>query len=174
VADGSGTPIVVLDTPVVVKWFLHEREAYRSEALALRDAHVDGRVGLAVPALLLCEVANVLRYTPDWDAARVQRAIRSLGAMQLDIVAVSFRSLERAVALAYDCHEAVCDTTFVALAESLGAEFITADERLRQRLSSSPLPIRWNRRPRSRYWLVRPERPLTDRPPHHAPSSDTH
>lgn len=94
VADNSGKPIAVLDTSVVVKWFLHEGEAHRSEASALRDAIGDGRVGLAVPALLLYEVANVLRYKPDWDADRVQRAIRSLVTMQLDIEPVSFQCLE--------------------------------------------------------------------------------
>ena len=58
--------------------------------------------------------------------------------MQLHIAPVSFDCLARAVVLAYDYREAVYDAAFIAPAESLGAQFITADEELVRRLSSLP------------------------------------
>jgi predicted nucleic acid-binding protein len=52
--------MVVVDTSVVVKWFVPELDSDR--ALALRAAHVAGRIPLATADLCLVELANALRF----------------------------------------------------------------------------------------------------------------
>jgi len=132
------TGVIVPDTSVVLKWYLHEQEPEREQALALLRAYLVGQVRLQVPDLLLYEVANVLRYKPGWDATRVNQAIESLFALGLEVAPVSLTLIQRAVALACGHDVAVYDAAFVALAEENDADFITADERLVRRMQSLP------------------------------------
>lgn len=131
-------PTVVPDTSVVLKWFLYEQEPGRERALALRRAYLEGHARLLVPDLLFYEVANVLRYKPDWDARRAAQAVEGLFALQMEVVPVSASLLRQAIALACERDVTVYDAAFVTLAASTGADFITADEQLVRRLESLP------------------------------------
>ena len=132
--DRPLTEVVVPDTSVVLKWYLHEQELHRPLSLALLRAYLEGQVRLLVPDLLFYEVANVLRYKPGWDATLVAQAIGSLFSLGLTVVPVSAPLLRSALVLAYGHDVAVYDAAFVALAEENGADFVTADERLAKEL----------------------------------------
>jgi len=128
---------VVLDTSVVIKWF-RQGEVLASQALALRDAYLDGRIGVSVPSLLAYELANVLRYKNDLTTHQVQKAVQSLFDMGLEWVLPSGTAMRRAVEIARVYETTVYDAAFAALAESLDATFVTADERLVRRLEALP------------------------------------
>jgi predicted nucleic acid-binding protein len=128
----------VPDTSVVCKWYLHEQEPGREQALALRRAHLERRVILIAPDLLPYEVVNVLRYKPGWDAVAIAQAVDSLFAFGMDIVPVSPALLKLAVTLACDHDVAVYDACFVALARECAGDFLTADERLLRQLAALP------------------------------------
>ena len=128
-------PAAVPDTSVVLKWFLHEQEPLRQQALALRQAYLQGTLQLVIPDLLPHEFGNVLRYKPGWDSARVELAVRSLYALKLEVAPVNPELLARAVALAFACDITVYDAAFVALAAERGTVFISADEKLVRRLA---------------------------------------
>jgi len=53
-------PVLILDTSVVLKWFLEKDEADVAQARQLRQAHLSGRCLLRAPDLLLIEIANAL------------------------------------------------------------------------------------------------------------------
>lgn len=126
---------IVLDTSVVIKWF-RQGEVLAQQALALRGAYLDGQIEITVPSLLAYELANVLRYKADLTTEQVQAAVESLFDMDLTWILPSDAVMSRAVGLARTHKTTVYDATFAALAESLGATFITSDERLVQRLRS--------------------------------------
>jgi predicted nucleic acid-binding protein len=134
--DGS----VVLDTSVVVKWF-RQGEILAAPALKLRAAYLDGQIAIFVPALLAYELANVLRYKVDLTTGQVQDAVRSLFDMGLEWVLPTSAAMRRASEIAYACETTVYDAAFVALAESLSATYITADERLARRLEAYPFVL---------------------------------
>jgi predicted nucleic acid-binding protein len=131
--DGS----VVLDTSVMIKWF-RQGEVLADQALALRNAYLNGQVLVAVPSLVAYELANVLRYKKGLTTDQVQEAVQSLFDMGLEWALPSAELMRRAVELARAYEATVYDSAFVALAESLNATFITADERLTQRLQALP------------------------------------
>ena len=58
--------------------------------------------------------------------------------MGLALIPPSSAVMRRAVAIARTCDATVYDAAFAALAESLNAAFITADERLVRRLEALP------------------------------------
>jgi predicted nucleic acid-binding protein len=127
----------VLDTSVVVKWF-RQGEVLAREALALRNAYLDGEIAVSAPSLLVYELANVLRYKEDLTADRVQEAVQSLFDMGLELVPPLSTVTRRAVEIACACETTVYDAAFAALAESLNVTFITADERLTRKLETLP------------------------------------
>jgi predicted nucleic acid-binding protein len=131
--DGSA----VLDTSVVIKWYRQE-EVLAGQALALRGAYLAGQMAIAAPSLLVYELANVLRYKRDLTAGQVQQAVQSLFDMGLELLPPLEAVTRRAVELAWAYDTTVYDATFAALAESLGAVFVTADERLARRLQALP------------------------------------
>ena len=129
--------IAVLDTSVLLKWF-RQGEVLADRALVLRDAYLEDRISVAVPSLVAYEVTNVLRYKNDMTTDQVQEAVESLFDMDLAWMAPNSGVLRRAVEIARACDTTVYDAAFAALAESLDASFITADETLARRLEAFP------------------------------------
>lgn len=123
----------LLDSSVILKWFRRE-ETWREVALQLRQAYLDGHMLIYVPNLLIYEIANVLRYKPDLTQQQVQEALVSLYDMQMRIVEISQELIKEAIHFAYFHDITVYDATFVAMAEYLKVLFITADEKLIQKL----------------------------------------
>jgi predicted nucleic acid-binding protein len=128
---------LVPDTSVVIKWF-RQGEILAERALALRAAYLAGHVQVSVPSLLAYELTNVLRYKDDLTTAQVEEAIQSLFDMGLEWVPPSAAVMRRAAVIARTSDATVYDATFAALAESLKATFVTADEHLVRRLAAWP------------------------------------
>jgi predicted nucleic acid-binding protein len=133
--------VLVLDTSVVIKWY-RQGEILADQALALRDAYLDGQIALAVPSLLAYELANVLRFKQDMTLEDVQAAVESLYGIGLEWLMPSNTMIRRAVEIARTYETTVYDATFVALAEGLNGTFVTADQRLVRALPTSA-PVRF-------------------------------
>ncbi len=130
-------PHLVLDTSVVLKW-IRQEEILANRALGLLQDYLDGQSHISVPTLLGYEVANVLRYKADLTTMQVETAIQALFDLDLDWIPPSPAVMRRAVVIARNHDASVYDATFAALSESIGATFVTADERLARRLTDLP------------------------------------
>jgi len=131
---------LVPDTSVVIKW-LRQGEILAEQALALRAAYLDGQIRLSVPGLLAYELANVLRYKDDLSTAQVEEAVQSLFDMGLEWAPPTAALMRRAAVIARAAGVTVYDATFAALAESMEATFVTADEDLVRRLAAWPFVL---------------------------------
>lgn len=122
------SPRAVIDSSVAVKWFVSDGEHDIEEARAILDEHLTGRVLLCAPSHVVLEVLNALRFRG--------LATRDLGdiagwLLQARLELAPIESLaQRAGVLAAQHGLTVYDAAFVALAESLDAELVTADRRL--------------------------------------------
>lgn len=130
-------PHLVLDTSVVLKW-IRQEEILASHAVGLLQGYLDGRSQISVPALLGYEFANVLRYKAELTTAQVETAIQALFDLELEWIAPSPTVIRRAVVIAREHDTTVYDATFAALADGIGATFVTADERLARHLTALP------------------------------------
>lgn len=130
-------PRLVLDTSVVLKW-VRQEEILADRALGLLQGYLDGRSEISVPALLAYEFANVLRYKAQLTTVQVETAIQALFDLELEWIAPSPSMMRRAVVVARQYDTTVYDSTFAALAEGIGATFVTADERLAHHLKALP------------------------------------
>ncbi len=127
---------VVVDTSLALKWV--RTEVYTAEAIALRDASFQLRDAIAAPSLLLYEATNTLfGFARDgfmtWTEA--ERAIDDLlVTVQLQIAPASVA--KRALEIARLTSQTYAyDTQFLALAEYLGCDLWTADERFQRAMN---------------------------------------
>ncbi len=127
----------VLDTSVVLKWF-RKAEIDRDKALHLRSEYLNGKLRIIIPGLLFYEVANVLRYKPDMTQRKVSSALISIENMGFDVVSPNASTLSEAVKLAYTYNITVYDATFVSLAVEHNCHFVTADEKLYNKITALP------------------------------------
>ena len=128
----------VLDTSVVLKWTRRD-EIMADRALALLSAYLHGLAQITVPALVAYEVANVLRYKTHLATGDIEAAVQALFDLGLTWATPAAAVMRRAVWLARECDTTVHDAAFAAVAEAVGADFVTADERLARRLAALPL-----------------------------------
>ena len=119
---------VVVDASVLVKWYNLEDDS--ENALRLRNDYASRQVELIAPYLITYEIANSLRYNPDFGAEDVNSAITDLMNMQLCLKLLDETQIRRATDLAFKYGITIYDAVYLALAETDEVPLYTADERL--------------------------------------------
>ncbi len=135
-ANPSASPLLILDTSVVLKWFLEQGEADVTRARKLREAHLSGRCRLGAPDLLLMEVANALAVGRRASSHDVSQAMASLLDVGLRWFPLEFRALQQAVEVAETYRVAVYDSYFLAVAIDSGGLLVTSDEAFLRKVKS--------------------------------------
>ena len=134
---------LVVDACVVAKWQLDD-EGETAAALALRDDFlVAQEVELHAPTLLTYELTNVIHNAAR--KARLEPALAEEALSNLLACPIQLHSPEplRVLAIARECAVAAYDAAYVAVAEQLGAELITADRPLYRRATKRFRWVRW-------------------------------
>jgi len=121
---------LVVDASVAVKWLFEEQDSDHAEAL-LTSAGED-KLKLVAPTILPAEIANALwkrMRRGDMDRRKTletRERFEEICPLLLPIEGLVLRALE----IAIDSRHPVYDCLYVALAEELPGELVTADERL--------------------------------------------
>jgi predicted nucleic acid-binding protein len=137
----GAAPEYIVDTSVVLKWFVSEDGADIEVARALRDDHVGGRCSLFAPDFMLLELANSLKSGRRFSAPEVGLILRSLRHLELQIEPVRWETLNHAVAIASRYRTAVYDSYFLARAIESGATLVSADDAFLRRVGPHPNAI---------------------------------
>jgi len=130
---------VVIDASVVIKWFVKEKD--RERALMLREKHVKGGTLLSAPCLLAYEVCNALRHNPDFIEEDVKKAVKSLFELHIEFAPPTIDNMNLAVENAFRHGITAYDASYLSLAETENCPFVTADEKLYERLKENPLAM---------------------------------
>ena len=117
---------VVLDSSIVVKWFSNEIKT--DKALTLRNSYMQGTLNLTISEVLIAEVANALRYKPDYDVEKWRTALTQLFNLHMKVAQLTQDLVARAGEIAYDGKVTFYDALPVAIAEHRKTVCITADE----------------------------------------------
>jgi predicted nucleic acid-binding protein len=121
--------VYVLDTSVIVKWFVPEK--YSGEARTFLENFKSKQIQVTVPTTMKYEMANALwvkrreGLTHD-EASAIMDDLKLLNLPEVSSLAL----IKKAQEFSYTYDIAIYDAIFLALAESLSCEFITADEKL--------------------------------------------
>ena len=119
----------VLDTSVVVKWFVVEENSDKAEKFMLDFQR--GEINVIVPTLLEYEVANVL-WVKRREGISKEEAVEIIKDLEnIDLpTKTAFELMEQAQEFSYKYDVAIYDAMFLALAHQHSCEFITADKKL--------------------------------------------
>lgn len=119
---------LVLDASAAAKWFLNEEDT--EKAIALRDAHVEGRVNLTAPDLIVYEVANALHYHPKVTNQELNASLRDFLELELDLVPPSREFCARTADTARKLAVSIYDASYIALSDLVATNLVTADRKL--------------------------------------------
>ncbi len=122
------TRTLVLDSSVVVKWFLTEEGS--EKAIDLFDEFAAGRIKIAAPTILHYEVGNALKRSPSFDEKSLRSAGRALSGYAFEIWHAQGLLLEEAMSLSHRKDITVYDASFVALALRKNVSLCTEDAEL--------------------------------------------
>lgn len=128
---------VVVDASVAVKWF--NAEEYSDLADLLKNKHVKGDLTLTAPVLIIFEVANALRYSPDFSVNDVKDTVKDLLDLQVALYFPEKEWMEGAVETAYNYGITIYDACYIVLAKNLKTFLYTADEKLLERVNDPTL-----------------------------------
>ncbi len=135
---------VVVDASLAIKWVL--KEPYADEAMALASEWATTETKPAAPCLLLVEATNVLHRRAALGQISSSQAKQLLaGFLNMGIeVRESPQIHLRALELAHELQmPAVYDTHYLALADILGCDLWTADERFFNSVKEREPRIKW-------------------------------
>jgi predicted nucleic acid-binding protein len=128
----------VLDTSVVLKWFVNEDEQNVREARAVREAYLHNVCSIRSPDFLLLELTNALKAGRKFSREEVGLILQSVRDLELRLEAVRWETLARAVDIASQHRVAIYDSYFLAAAIESDAVLVTADEAFLRRVGPHP------------------------------------
>ncbi len=131
---------LILDTSVVIKWYI--RENLEENAVCLKSRVEDEKIQVAVPRFFFIESANVL-----WKKYTIRKDIDKMDAKGIfsRILDLPFKIIEdddvllKALSIALENSLSIYDALYLASALHFKAKFITADIALVKQLSKSSL-----------------------------------
>ncbi len=122
----------MIDARIIVKWYVQEVDS--DKALVLRDKHVNGELQLAAPVLISYESLNALKYTGLYSSKELKELAVSIQNYGISLYGFERKTAEWTMEAAEKINVTVYDGSYLGLAMNLGTEFITADQKLIDRL----------------------------------------
>jgi len=122
---------IVIDASVALKWRLRDKEA-TTQADALPDDFVNGKLDLLIPTLFDYEITNALRVAVAMGRLSETEATVAIADFQeYKIERCDFTGMQMlAFQLACRYKRSAYDSGYLALAQSKGVWFFTGDKRL--------------------------------------------
>jgi predicted nucleic acid-binding protein len=123
----------VIDASVLVKWYIAEADS--NKALLLRDKHVNGELQLSAPTLISYETLNALKYSNLFSHDQLKEIALSIQNYGLSLYGFDAKTAELIIEASRKNNITIYDGSYLGLAKNLGVEFITADQKLINRLT---------------------------------------
>ncbi len=117
----------VIDSSVLVQWLIQDKDS--DKALEIRRGILNGEIKIAIPDLALFDIADALRHDPNISESGVITAVQSIQGLGVEVVQTSALT-EAAIKLTFRYKITLEQAFYVALANKIGADFITVDRGL--------------------------------------------
>ena len=122
---------IIVDSSVVAKWFFPSEENSQA-AFQIQKDFIEGKLHICVPTLIYYELNNILKTAIT--TLRIEKTLANQaykGFLSLDLVSYSTSELlVSTLEAAVEFNISSYDASYLALAEYLGIDFYTADEKL--------------------------------------------
>lgn len=125
---------LILDTSVIIKWFLPE--LLSEKALYYRRQHLDGEITIISPHLLAFEVTNVLCTKSGVKEEAVLSAIEAFYFTKVYEYPFTEKLAAKTAQYSKEYKISVYDAVYITLAQSRNCQFVTADEKLYEKVKT--------------------------------------
>lgn len=125
--------MIVIDSSLAFKWF-NSNEADADKAIAVWQDHVDGKIPIVVPDLIVYELANAWATKTALSLKEIKDNLDAFFESKLEIVYISANIINEAVAFSRKYQVSVYDSIYVVLAKEKKCLLITADKRLTEKI----------------------------------------
>lgn len=125
---------LILDASVIIKWFIDEEDD--DKALSILDAFQNNQITVAVPTLLFYELGNIL-VSKKASADMVEKAMVILQNLDFRIDDIGLSSFLKIHQNSVDYSITFYDATYITLLEKENCQFITADNKLFQKINKA-------------------------------------
>jgi predicted nucleic acid-binding protein len=105
-----------------------ERRRNRSSS-SLIEEHTKGKEKIIVPSLLFYEVANALLYAKELENKEISEFLEILDNLDFEIIELTIKDIIKATVLGREKNITVYDASYLILAQKLGVNFITANQK---------------------------------------------
>ena len=129
----------VVDASVALKWILPEEGS--PEALKLIEEHASEGSSLVVPDLLFYEITNGLAVAVKLPLSQVEQILDWFYDLDLKVATLGRDDFKKSAKLAQEFHLSLYDASYITLAISLNAVFVTADMSLVKRLPEKLIKV---------------------------------
>ena len=120
--------MIVVDASVVVKWFKPDEKSPQADFFL--EEHLAGRTMIAVPTLMLYEVANALWASRRLRREEIEQALCLIADAHLTYIAPDISLMRASLAISEKMTLSVYDASYVALAQQMRCSLATADKKL--------------------------------------------
>jgi predicted nucleic acid-binding protein len=127
----------VIDASLAVKWFSAFGEDDLTKADKLLQHYVDGSCDFVAPTLIVYELANALRFNPNFKVTDVKRAVKDFFDLEITLEDPS-QYMNAAIELAFTLSLTIYDAIYAALSQFTGIPLITADYQFYERAKNLP------------------------------------
>lgn len=135
---------IVLDSSVVLKWYLIDEE-HGSKAIYLLDKYISDELDIFAPSLLEYEVINGLIIAQKRGRIKEEKVVTAIeGLMELGIKLRNLLSLYQEIlhyCRVYNC--SAYDASYIALAKEEKINLITADKGLYSTVKNDMKWVKW-------------------------------
>ena len=121
--------MIIVDSSVALKWFLPEEGSEEAKDLLRKDS-------LGAPDLLLYEVSNALTCEFKLTLKDIQEALQDFYALKIQLFILPEKGFYRTLEISRHYELTSYDASFIALAEALKRDLITADQKLLKKVRS--------------------------------------
>lgn len=122
---------IVLDTSVVVKWFVEEKGS--REALRFLEDYQEGKLEIIAPKIIGLELANALFFGAGYKDEVLKNALTAFYSLNLSFVPLSEFFIQGAREYMEKFKIAIYDALFIALAEARKIPLVSADRKHHQK-----------------------------------------
>lgn len=128
---------VVLDTSVVVKWFVEEKDS--KKALKLLKDYQNGQLKIIAPEIVSLELANALFFGAGYKNKLLKESLDAFYALDLSLIPLTKSFIQEASEYMEKFKIAIYDALFIFLAEKEKIPLITTDRRHHQKRFSKQI-----------------------------------
>ncbi len=121
---------VVLDSSVIAKWYFEEGAEEGILSIKLRNQHIQNQITIFAPTFLLLELGNIFLNKKIASQQFFDENVPQLLDFGIKFTEIQKTLLQKSFTLAQKYKITFYDATYVALAQTLDCQFITADKKL--------------------------------------------